>query len=160
MMAIRRYVSRGDEIQFSPFQSGGARSPSSKIQHSKTNSTTLIAVSAQLRSRVIVDVAVRSKRCLPTINGLDAVCTSMSDSRALVRSWRFRLQVLHRRSLDRATLMVVARAVTGAVPGGLGTVPRHQAAEVTADRRNRVHDAGLIAVGCSLLPIDRHDVTF
>jgi hypothetical protein len=59
MMVIRRYVRRGEEIQFSPFHSGGARSPSSKIQQRRMNRITLIAVSAHVRSRVMVDVAVR-----------------------------------------------------------------------------------------------------
>jgi hypothetical protein len=59
MMAIRRYVRRGEEIQFSPFHSGGAKSPSSKIQQRRMKRMTLIAVSAHVRSRVIVDVAMR-----------------------------------------------------------------------------------------------------
>jgi len=59
MMAIKRYVRRGEEIQASPFHSGGARRPSSKIQQRRRNSITLSAVSAQVRSRVITDVADR-----------------------------------------------------------------------------------------------------
>ena len=49
-----------DEIQAALFQSGGASSPSSKNQLSRMNSTTAIAVSTQVRSRVIRDVAIRS----------------------------------------------------------------------------------------------------
>ena len=59
----------GEAIQSSPFHRGGANSPSAKIQHSRTKSATLIAVSTQVRSRVITNVACRSMRTLLVILG-------------------------------------------------------------------------------------------
>ncbi len=57
---MRRYVISGEAIQFSPFQRGGVKSPSSKTQQRRMKSATLTAVSTQVRSRVMTNVACRS----------------------------------------------------------------------------------------------------
>src|ERR671910_396104 len=56
----------------------------------------------------------------------------------------------HRRALDDLAGGGEARAVAGAVPGALGGVPVHDAAEVRAARGQLVQRAVLVAIGGSL----------
>src|SRR3954453_23204746 len=81
--------------------------------------------------------------------GLPRTPAALPDARRLLL-WVAPLQRPGRRPLEHRAVDVEARAVAGAVPAALGAVPAHQAAEVRAAQRDRVHRAVLVAVDALL----------
>lgn len=61
--------------------------------------------------------------------------------------------------MDDFAFDIETRSMTRAIPGALRSVELHLAAAVSADGRDGVNRAAIVAESSGLVPIDRYDVS-
>jgi hypothetical protein len=68
-------------------------------------------------------------------------------------------EISNGRPMDHPAFDIETRSMTRAIPGALRSVELHLAAAVSADGRDGVNRAAIVAESSGLVPIDRYDVS-